>query len=50
VENGGFGADFGVPIGALVMEKYIKGKLSPDNEVRARDFENRSIYYSSESR
>jgi penicillin-binding protein 2 len=50
VENGGFGADFGVPIGALVMEKYIKGKLSPDSEVRARDFENRSIYYSSESR
>ena len=50
VENGGFGADFGVPIGALVMEKYINGKLSPDNEVRARDFENRSIYYSSESR
>ena len=50
VENGGFGADFGVPIGALLMEKYINGKLSPDNEVRAREFENRSIYYSTESR
>ena len=50
VENGGFGADFGVPIGALLMEKYINGKLSPDNEVRARGFENRSIYYSTESR
>lgn len=50
VENGGFGADFGVPIGALLMEKYINGKLSPDSEVRAREFENRSIYYSTESR
>ena len=50
VENGGFGADFGVPIGALLMEQYINGKLSPDNEVRAREFENRSIYYSAETR
>jgi len=50
VENGGFGADFGVPIGALLMEQYVNGKLSPDNEVRAKEFENRSIYYSAESR
>jgi penicillin-binding protein 2 len=50
VENGGFGADFGVPIGALLMEQYVNGKLSPDNEVRAREFENRSIYYSAETR
>ncbi len=50
VENGGFGADFGVPIGALLMEQYINGKLSPDNEVRAKEFESRSIYYSAESR
>ena len=50
VENGGFGADFGVPIGALLMEQFINGKLSPDNEVRAREFENRSIYYSAETR
>ena len=49
VENGGFGADFGVPIGALLMEQFINGKLSPDNEVRAREFENRSIYYSAET-
>jgi len=50
VENGGFGADFGVPIGALLMEQYINGKLTPDNEVRAREFEHRSIYYGAESR
>ncbi len=29
VENGGFGANFGVPIGTLVIEKYINGKISP---------------------
>ena len=26
VENAGFGATFGVPIGSLVMEKYLKGE------------------------
>ncbi len=28
VENGGWGAKFGVPIGGLVMEKFLNGKLS----------------------
>lgn len=28
VENAGFGATFGVPIGSLVMEKYLKGEIS----------------------
>lgn len=28
VENGGFGAVFGVPIGTLVIEKYLNGKIS----------------------
>ena len=28
VENGGFGATFGVPIGSLVIEKYLNGKIS----------------------
>lgn len=28
VENGGFGAVYGVPIGALMMEQYLKGELS----------------------
>jgi penicillin-binding protein 2 len=27
VENGGFGAKFGVPIGKLMMEKYLKGEI-----------------------
>lgn len=28
VENAGFGATFGVPIGSLMMEKYLTGKIS----------------------
>ncbi len=28
VENAGFGATFGVPIGSLMMEKYLKGHIS----------------------
>ena len=50
VENGGFGADYGVPIGSLMMEQYIKGKLSPDSERRATDFQNRRIAYGSTNR
>jgi len=29
VQNGGFGATYGVPIGSLVIEKYLNGKISP---------------------
>lgn len=43
VENGGFGAAFGVPIGALIMEQYIRGELSPDSRVRAANIQARSI-------
>ncbi|MBO5233053.1 MAG: penicillin-binding protein 2 [Prevotella sp.] len=50
VENGGFGADYGVPIGALMMEKYINGKLSPDSERRAEDFQKRRIAYGAHNR
>ena len=50
VENGGFGADYGVPIGALMMEQYIKGKLSPDSEKRATDFQHRRIGYGTADR
>ena len=45
VENGGFGAVYGVPIGALMMEQYLKGELSPDSEVKANDIQNRRIDY-----
>lgn len=29
VENAGFGATYGVPIGSLIMEKYLTGEISP---------------------
>lgn len=45
VENGGWGATYGVPIGKLIIEKYIKGKLSPDSEVLATDIQTRRIDY-----
>lgn len=45
VENGGFGAVYGVPIGALMMEQYITGSLSPESMKKADDYSNRSINY-----
>lgn len=32
VENGGFGATWGVPIGALLIEKYLTGKIAKERE------------------
>lgn len=32
VENAGFGATYGVPIGSLVMEKYLTGSISPQRK------------------
>ena len=45
VENGGWGADYGVPIGGLMMEQYLKGKLSPASEAQAAEFQRRRIGY-----
>lgn len=45
VENGGWGATYGVPIGKLIIEKYLKGKLSPEDEVLATDIQQRRIDY-----
>lgn len=50
VENGGWGADYGVPIGGLMMEQYIKGKLSPSSEKQAAEMQARRIGYGSSSR
>lgn len=50
VENGGYGADYGVPIGSLMMEQYINRKLSADSQKRAADFQKRRIAYGSASR
>ena len=45
VENGGWGADYGVPIGGLMMEQYIKGHLSSESEKRAEAMQNRRLDY-----
>ena len=50
VENGGWGATYGVPYGALMMEQYLNGKLSPASEERAEEMSNRVIMYGDEER
>jgi penicillin-binding protein 2 len=45
VENGGWGATYGVPIGALIMEKYLNGELSAQSELKAQDIQMRRIDY-----
>ena len=50
VENGGFGAVYGVPIGALIMEKYLTGTLSEASEKKANDIQKRKIYYGDQTR
>lgn len=45
VENGGYGNAYGVPIGALIMEQYINGKLSEASQKKAEQFQNRHIKY-----
>ena len=45
VENGGWGATYGVPIGALIMDQYLHGHLSPENEKLAEDFSQRVVMY-----
>ena len=45
VENGEWGATYGVPIGALMMEQYLRGKLSPAAEEMANRFEHKIIDY-----
>lgn len=47
VENGGWGATYGVPIGSLVIEKYLKGHISPERKhLETRMLESNTILYS----
>ena len=47
VENAGFGATYGVPIGSLVMEKYLTGQISPARKhIEQRMLESNTIIYS----
>ena len=47
VENGGWGADYGVPIGSLVMEKYLKGEIAADRKYMEEHMLNSTIHYAS---
>lgn len=50
VENGGWGATYGVPIGKLIIEKYLKGQLSEEDEALATDIQKRRIEYGLQER
>ncbi len=47
VENAGFGATFGVPIGSLLIEKYLKGSIADDRKyIEDRMLNSNTIIYS----
>ena len=50
VENGGWGATYGVPLGGLIMEQYINEKLSEASMKKAEEFQHRHISYGTTSR
>ena len=50
VENGGWGATYGVPIGGLIMEQYLKGKLSEASEAKAQIIQEKRIAYGTADR
>ena len=50
VENGGWGATYGVPIGGLIMEQYLKGKLSEASEAKAQAIQEKRIAYGTTDR
>jgi penicillin-binding protein 2 len=50
VENGGFGADFAVPIAGVLFEQYLTGKLSPSAQRMAGALQHRRIAYGSHNR
>jgi penicillin-binding protein 2 len=50
VENGGWRATYGVPIGGLIMEQYINGHLSEASLKKAEEFQNKHISYGSTNR
>lgn len=50
VENGGWGATYGVPVGGLMMDQYLHGCLTEENERLAEEISNRTIVYGNEER
>ena len=43
VEHGGFGADMAAPMAGLIIEAYLKGKLSTTSEVKVKRIEKKVI-------
>lgn len=50
VENGGFGADFAVPIAGVLFEQYMTGHLSPAAQSEAAALQKRRIGYGKANR
>jgi len=50
VENGGWGATYGVPIGGLIMEQYLNDTLSVASQHKAADIQHRRINYGDDLR
>jgi len=48
VENGGWGAKYGVPIGGLVMEQFLNGALSEASKDKAEQIRQENISYETE--
>ena len=46
IENAGFGATYGVPIGSLVMEKYLNGTISPQRKGMEAQMMTTHLHYS----
>jgi len=50
VEAGGWGATFGVPIGSLVMEKYLNDSIAPSRKYMEEQMLNTTISYGTAKR
>ena len=50
VENGGWGATYGVPIGGLIMEQYLHGELSEASQSKAKTIQEKRINYGTDAR
>ena len=50
IENGGFGATYGVPIGSLVMEKYLTDSIHPSRKYMEEQMLNSTVYYAKSKR
>ena len=45
IEHGGFGADLAAPMAGLIIEQYLKGKLSEASEAKATRLEKKKIIH-----